>query len=262
MNNLAIIGHNNPPSEIDIVTAKLVALESAIKKKLADVPPCFNLQDDDEKGAGQITEAVKSFSHIKREVESAHKAAKAPYLECGKACDAWKREQEALIDALRKPYEDSLKSFLSRKEDRARIALAEREAAARAEAMALAEQARMEAESLVAEAADSHSIPDTANELLTAAIHKEQEANMLQSHAEMVKSNDLAKVRAAHGAASASQSTVWSGEVESYITIDLEPLRPYLSRDAIDKAVKAYAKDGGRELRGAKIFQTTKLNVR
>ncbi len=262
MNNLATIGHNAPPSEIEIVSSKLIDKSDAINQKLKSILPCFDLQDDDEKGAGKITEAIKAFSHIKRDVEATHKDAKAPYLECGKVCDAWKREQESLIDVLRAPYEESLKSFLSRKEERARLELAAREAAARAEAMALAEAARLEAEALVKEAADSESIADTSNELLTAAIHKEQEANMLASHAENVKSNELAKARSAHGAASASQSTVWIGEVESYITIDLEPIRAYLPQDAINKAVAAYVRVGGRQLRGAKIYQTTKLNVR
>ena len=38
--------------------------------------------------------------------------------------------------------------------------------------------------------------------------------------------------------------------------------RPHIPRDAIDKAVRAYVKAGGRELVGARIFENTKSVVR
>ena len=45
-------------------------------------------------------------------------------------------------------------------------------------------------------------------------------------------------------------------------TIDLSTLRRYLPRDAIEKALRAFIRDGGREINGAVIFENTNSQVR
>ena len=44
--------------------------------------------------------------------------------------------------------------------------------------------------------------------------------------------------------------------------IDLSTLRRYLPRDAIEKALRAFIRDGGREIDGAVIFENTSSQVR
>jgi hypothetical protein len=44
--------------------------------------------------------------------------------------------------------------------------------------------------------------------------------------------------------------------------LDLEKLRAYLPLDALEKAVRAYIRAGGRELRGVTIFENTRTTVR
>lgn len=40
--------------------------------------------------AGRVTDTVKRIGVVLNDVSEAHKVVKAPYLECGRAVDAWK----------------------------------------------------------------------------------------------------------------------------------------------------------------------------
>ena len=50
--------------------------------------------------------------------------------------------------------------------------------------------------------------------------------------------------------------TRWAFEVENRAKLNLEPLRPYLSLEEIEKAGRAFVRAGGRTLSGARIFRT------
>lgn len=72
-----------------------------------------------------------------------------------------------------------------------------------------------------------------------------------------------AKVKGDTGTASI-QRTTWTGEIEDINALDLEALRPYISRAALDSAVKAFAvvvKDT-RPLAGARVFAKTSTSFR
>ena len=49
-------------------------------------------------------------------------------------------------------------------------------------------------------------------------------------------------------------ATPWTGELTDRDALDLEALRPYLTEDAIKRAIHKFAQAGGRELRGAWIY--------
>lgn len=53
----------------------------------------------------------------------------------------------------------------------------------------------------------------------------------------------------------------WTYEVEDPNAIDLVALRPYLKLDAVEVAIRAFMKMGGRKLAGVRIFQKVKAKI-
>lgn len=250
----AFIGHNNPPSDIDIVRLRLDERERPIRDAIARIAkePLPDMIED-ESVAGQVTERIKSLRNIKSGVESAHKEVKGPYLECGRAVDKWKNGIESELDVMRKAAEKPLNEFLTRKAEEERQRQAE-----------VARQQREEAERLASEAAahQAANITDVAEELLDAAVKSEATANRIEQSITHARPADLVKSRSIHGSTS-SQKMAWVGRIVSLRGIDLEVLRPYLSEEAIQKALNAFVKNGGRECGGASITEEiTGLNIR
>ena len=59
-----------------------------------------------------------------------------------------------------------------------------------------------------------------------------------------------------------SLRTRWVGELDNKAELDLEALRPYLGVDLLQKAINAFVAAGGRELKGANIFEKSEAVVR
>ena len=254
LQHIAQQGHNMPPTELEIVKQRLADEERSIRASLANVnkDPLPETVENDVV-AGQVTERIKNLRNIVSGIEKAHKLVKAPYFECGKAVDAWKNGMEAEIEALRKLAEKPLSAFLTKKA-----------AEERARQLEVARQQREEAEKLAAEAAahQAANITDVAVELLDAAVESEAVANRIEQNITYARPSDLAKSRSVHGSTS-SQKMAWVARIVSLRGINLEVLRPYLSEEAIQKALNAFVKNGGRECGGASITQEiTGLNIR
>lgn len=254
LQQVAITGHNQPPSDIDIVQYRLSVQEIEILESLdaitsTPVPEAI----EDELVAGQVTERIKRIKGIRKQVEVAHKEVKAPYLECGRAVDGWKTKLEAQIEAHEKAATKPLDAFLAKK------AQEERE-----RRLAFAKQQQEEADRLAAEARKHQEagIQDTAVELATASAQAEATANRVAISAVTKKSNELAKSYSSTGS-TASQRVAWVGEVIDVAAIDLEKLRPFFTLAEIEKALKAFVRNGGRECAGALIEEkSTGLNIK
>ena len=159
------------------------------------------------------------------------------------------------MDKAAKLASTPLTVYERRKADEARRAREEEERLARE-----AERAAREAAEAAAEAVKSE-------EDLDAAIIAEEEANRAaqeaQDAARAAEANnaELSRNRGEHGAV-ASLRTTWTGEIADTHTLDLEVLRPFFSMDALQKAVNGFVRQGGRELKGARIFEQTHSVVR
>lgn len=245
---LASIGHNNPPSEIEILRQRLDSYYEEIGqfKRLSEREVPQDISTDEQ--AGQITDYIKAVKQLNSRFGEIHKKEKQPFWDAGKAADAWKNEYETKLAVLAQKAEAPLKAWNRKKED-----------AERQRQLEIARQAREQAERLAAEAAahEAENIKDTATELMDAAVQSEIKADMIEGNAATVH----VKTRSLSGATS-SVTKSWTGEIESLAALDLEILRPYFAADAIDRAIKAAVRDGKREIRGAKIYQTEKLNIR
>lgn len=251
---IALQGHNMPPTETEILQGKLddksieinEAILSATKLPLPDTI-------SDDKIAGEVTERIKNLTRIKKAIEEAHKNVKAPFWECCKTADKWKNSQEIEIKKLVSLASIPLNAHLDRKEQAERdrqheIARVERENADRLAAEAQAHQ--------------NAKIEDVAEELLNEAVKSEEIADRIELNVMHARPGELAKSRSSFGS-TASRKQAWVGRIKSMSGIDLEKLRPYLNEEAIQKALNAYIKNGGRECAGAEIKEEiTGLNIR
>lgn len=246
----APIGHNNPPSEIEILKEKLSEKENELRKdmKFEKAPETI----EDEQHAGRITETIKSIKRFISKVSDIHKDVKAPHLECGRAVDAWKKRLELELEKIISDYTKPLTAFLElkAKEERDRQIEAARIERERAEALALEALAHADA-----------GINDTADELMDAAVGSEIMADRMIDKVATATPNQLFKSRSEYGS-TASQSLVWVGEIENISAIDFNQLRKYFTITEIEKAINAAVRDGIRKLDGVKIEQKTKLNIR
>ena len=75
------------------------------------------------------------------------------------------------------------------------------------------------------------------------------------------KSADLTRVRSASGAV-ATTRTSWAFDITDLDAIPLDKIRPYLARDAIEKALRTAVRFGARDIAGVRIFQDDKATFR
>jgi tryptophan 2,3-dioxygenase len=100
------------------------------------------------------------------------------------------------------------------------------------------------------------------------AIEKEETAHEKAVDAEKASraaqqsAADLSRTRSNEGGSVSSLRTVWDFRDLNKDVVDLEKLRPFIHVDAIEKAVRAYIKSGGRELQGVTIYEDRKVVVR
>jgi hypothetical protein len=246
----AQIGHNQAPSDIEIVAQRLLEQEATLSSGMKFMPVPEVIADEQE--SGRVTDAIKGVANLIRKVADIHKSVKEPYLECGRACDGWKKRMEGELEIVKAGFAKPLNAFLEKKaaEERARQI-----EAARVE--------RERAEALAAEAAahEKAGITDTATELMDAALDTEAMAERMEDKVYTAPPSQLTKSRSIYGA-TASQKLVWSGEIENISAIDLNQLRNHFGLDAIQKAINAFVRDGGRKLDGVQITQKSQLSVR
>lgn len=245
----AAIGHNNPPSEIDIINESLLGHEAEIRKLMVfgDAPEAIA----DEQEAGRITQIIKNAKAVISKVADTHKTVKEPSLEAGRACDTWKRRLEDELKAVVTKFSAPLTAFLDAKEK-----------AERARQLEAARKAQQTAEALQREAVahEDAGIQDTAGELMDAAVHSEFVAGQIIANVNKAKPAQLAKARSFTGA-TAAQKLVWTGEINNIAAMNLNALRDHFKLEDIQKAINSFVREGGRELDGVTIKQVAQLNV-
>jgi hypothetical protein len=249
MSNLATIGHNNPPSDEELLKTKLSTTYAAELKKVDELEAFKAPEIVDDSTTGSIADFLEKVKSLKKAIEAAHKKEKDSFLKLGKIVDGFKNGNINRLDTLSKDAADKQFKYLEAKAqaERERIRLA-------------AELERKKAEEL-AEQAEAHAkegIQDTANELMDAAIQLDEKSDRLDAYASTTKDSKFAKTISSSGAVSGLR-TAWAGDIENIGAVDLEKIRNYLKEDHIQLAVNAFVKDGGRELAGVKIHQKSTL---
>ena len=238
---VATIGHNNPPSEIEILKQRLddYKNQSETFDRLSQREVPEEISEDEE--AGKLTDYIKSLKILRGEIDDIHKKEKKPFWDAGKAADEWRNNYFKDIDALVTKASAPVLKWNKKKEEEERQRQLE-----------IARKAREEAEKLAAEA-EAHAkegIDDTANDLICAAIEEEAKADMISDNAYHGVTG-----RTKGGYSSAANRKPWTGVLDSRAALDLDALRNYFTEAELNKAIKAAVRDGKREIRGARIFQ-------
>lgn len=247
MTNLATIGHNNPPTETEILKLRLAEYKSEAEQyeKLAskELPA---LIETDEK-AGELTDHISFIKKLKSTIGDIHKKEKQPFWDAGKAADTWKNEFEAKLDSLIKKTEPLLMAWNKKKEAEEVERQKEIAAKALAASEALAKQAEAHAD---------EGIMDTANSLMDAAINQEAKAGAILNSS----MNVHVKSRGSWGTSSIKKT--WTAEIESLPAIDCQALLPYFTEEDLLKAANRAVKDGLRKIRGFKVYEKEQLSTR
>lgn len=285
------IGHNS-----DGIKARLTQMWSGLIDRCnelmtvaRDVPADF----DDEDTARKVQDLIKLLKAAAKEADLTRKAENEPYAAAKAQVDAFFNIPRDQLTATVTEIERRLTRYLQRKaqreemarreraeaerkaaEERLRAALEAEERAKAAERQA--EKARLAAEQAKAandkaaeaqaelrrklEEASARDAERTA-QLELAESQKAERAAANFERAASARAADLSRTRGDLGSV-ASLRTDWVHDGYDRDTIDLEALRQHLPSDAIDSAIRAFIKAGGRQLRGTVIFETTKAVVR
>jgi len=254
LNTIPPQGHNNPPSEIDLLKEKLKEKhKSLLDNARSEIE---NLRDnipqiiESEEQNAELADMIKNLTGIAKKVESTRVAEKEYFLQGGKVVDGFFKLVIDTIDKTKRAAQVPITNYLTKQAEAERERKRQEAAAAEAAAKAKLETAvQLEGDGL----------NKAAEKTLDQAQALEQQA---QKAAEAVtaKPAELASTRGSMSLA--GLRTRWVGEVRDYAALDLEKLRPFINRDALDKAVNQFVSNGGRELTGAAIFEKTDSVIR
>lgn len=260
MSAVADFRHNNPPADLLLGPALREKLEEENQDILDRADQLLEaatripeITSDDI--AGKVGDYIKQLTALNKTAETRRTAAKEPYLEGGRNVDGFFKAITDPVADVKSRVSHKLTVFEREKEAAARRKRIEEERLARE----AAEKARLEAEEKAKTASDAAS--------LDAAIASERAAEVAAAdlakaaQAAEVKPAELSRTRGEYGSMT-SLRTEWVFEDIVRADLDLEQLRPYLPTDGLEKAIRAFIKAGGRELRGVTIYESTKAVVR
>ena len=289
VNPRAVIGDNKAPNYAERVTAALDAdyksSAEAVAKLLEEARAAPTVVDNDEQ-MGVLAKLVKSFRDTTSRLEAFRIAEKEPHFRAGQAVDNWfnsliekcaRRDRKAkagAADILQARIDDYQQRKLAAEQERRRVE-AERTAREAREKAAAEEKARKEAEEarLAAERARK---PETqaakteaaeqAQTVATAAIAASAAAEAKAEDAyvdTLARPADIVRTRVDEGPLVTMQKVGYA-EVEDDTKLDMAKLWPFISIDAKEKALRAWAKSTGyrQPMDGAAIGHRNKSAVR
>lgn len=200
-------------------------------------------------------EQEAEIARLKKEQEERDAAARAE-IEALRAAKE-KRDAEAsaaIAEAERKRKEEERAAKDTLKAEENRLKEVDREK--REEEKRIREQEKAAEEQRLALERHAKSQERESNRSLNEAMKLEKQADRIE------KSKDIdSRVRGDQGSLSTTRID-WDGHLVNRAELDLEALRPYFREDDINFAIKQFVKAGHRELKGACIFEDTKLQVR
>jgi hypothetical protein len=207
----------------------------------------------DDESAAKVSDYIDLLAGLVAANKKTHEQVKAPYLAASKQID------DFFFRGVRDPVTEvwnrakaKLKAYIDAKAAAERKAREEAERKAREEATRLAREAEEAARKAQTEQdlQKAIQVEEQAQAAQVAVVAARQEAT--------VKTSELASVKGTVGRAK-SLKTFWDFRDIDRASLDLEALRPYLPLDGIETAMRAFIKAGGRDIKGATIFENTRL---
>ena len=253
----ATIGHNNPPTDAEILKDTLAEKNKDILDRaqaLIDAAERAPNSITDDETKEKITDFLGSIAKCEKALEGKRVSEKEPYLTLGRVVDGFFKNHMDRLAKARAKVKPALDARLlwEREQERKRLAdeAAERKRLADEQAAAAA-------------AAEAAKMPIKAEEQMTTAIQTEAQANRLEEKA----AGKIGITARGSDGSSASLRSTWKGEMVDRNTLDLEALRQHLPADAIQQAINSYVRTlakpvEGQPLRGARIWEHTESVVR
>lgn len=257
--DVAPIGHNNPPSYEELMAeanAGLISqLATVADKTTAAVdalrpakgkPPVINSDAD----VLTVAPLAKEARGILKQLEEKRKAEKDPHYQAGLTVDAFFKGHKSRAERIFQTLEAMASDYQNRK-------IAAEKAAAREEARKAEAQAQK-----LREEAEKAKRPETSERKLAQAAAEERRADAAEADAE-ASNAQLGGIRD-EGKTVATARTKWEHTVTDYEAIPLDKIRHYLDRKAIDKALKAYVgiHKEAADLPGVTFTETAKTQFR
>jgi hypothetical protein len=251
---IAGIGDNLPPNDAEILRATLAERHRLIldgAARLIEAAARIPERIDDEETAAKVTDYIKKVVGSRKNIESQRVGEKEPYLMLGRAVDGFFKGTTDALDGAKTAAQRKLDAWLRKKADEERKRRIE-------EADRIRRQA--EEEATAAALLDSADMRPQADKMLDQAATTEKAAQQVALSAHDRPAH-LAQSRGETGA-TASLRTRWVGEIVSAAELDLNVLRPFLNPEALQKALTLFVSAGGRELKGARIYEKSESVVR
>ena len=253
-NPRAVVGGNNPPEPTLIekmteAVAPIVKDLDALAAKANALPKTIK-SDDENLEVGAVVKEARSIS---KRVEALRVETKAPIIKAGKDVEAFFSVPADRLARIITTLEERGTAFVNAKAAEERRLREEQARIAREKA---------EEERRKADAAANAGRVQTAARAEGRAEAAEDQARRLEMAAE--KSNaDLVRTRGAGGTV-ATAKTKQDIRIVNFAEADLATLRPYLDRDAVLKAARAWLKvtKGTEALKGFEVFDDVKASYR
>lgn len=248
------LGHNNPPEptlreQLEEAAKPLLVTVEALAKRANGLPKKVG-SDEDLGGYGDVVkDARKSIKSLK----DTKAAAKQPYIDAGKEIEAFFAVPVERLERIVKTLEDRASDWQRAKAEEARRVAAEE--ARKAREKADEERRRAEAAAEAGRANSAARAADKADAHDDRAERAEREAQ--------AKAADLTRTRSASGTlATAKQS--WKGEIVDIAKVDLERLRPFIKREALEMALNQFVRmnKGAEQVAGCRIYEDTRASFR
>lgn len=246
----ADIGHNLSVKE------RLVDKHQPLLDRVAElVAACARAPEriDDDATQGKVGDLYKLLSAAQKKGDASRADEKEPFLMGGREVDNFFKE------SVLTPLERWM-ATLKRRSDLYINAKLEAERKRRADE---ARAAQIEADRKLEEArrAEEAARPKVAERKLEQAVQAQAVADQAAVVAQ-AKPSEMAQTRGEHSMATVQMR--WTHEVSAWDSLDLNLLREFLSRDDIDKAIRAFVRlhKGTRTLPGVRIFEAPNTQFR
>ena len=253
----ATIGHNNPPTDAEILKSTLAESNADLLNRAAELIAAADrapAKIEDEETEQKITAFLGSIAKCEKSFAGKRVAEKEPYLTLGRVVDGFFKNHMDALDKARRKVKPALDArLLWKREEQRRL---DREAAE--ERTRLANEQAAEAARL--EAANK---PIAAAEAMTTALNTEATANRMAEKAE----GKISVVARSSDGASANLRSVWKIEQTDRNKLDLELLRHHFTDDAVQMALNSHLRTmqkpvEGQPVMGARIWEHTESVVR
>jgi hypothetical protein len=251
-------GDNLPPVDADPLRERLVEQYAPLTARRDELLAGCLLAPDvirDDEADKELSDFLVQIHKAMKRIEANRTEEKEVYLAGGRTVDGFFKSVHSPLNKWYKTLDERLTYYKSQKEQAERRRREEEQRKADEIARLAAEEAARQAAAITKESDLNLALraEERAVEAAAVALKARQAAQ--------AKAAELSRTRSDHGSVSGLRVR-WTGHYTERAKLDLEALREHLSDDALNQAIRSFVKRGGRELKGAYIYEAKSTQVR